>query len=367
MGTMRERCRFSIAADAVEICTTGCCRINHNELTTTVGPEFLQVSTFMTIPITRFGADIPNVFALAGIDENSATGALGWVLSQSKVLLDLLLTDLGMPCSSEPDIRIDLQRRADDAGFTDIEIRAKAFHCIIEAKVGIAVAHRAQLERYVDRMGRTGSRIFLSISDAPASFAGRSLPAEVQGVAVRHRTWRDIQSQVRKAAKIAANSTEKLWLRQLERHLEKYVTGSRINDNTVYVVSLSDASIETGGTYTWIDVVREGFYFHPAGKGWPSEPPNYIGFRYGGKLQAIHHIEDWNVVDCLKDKCVSWPENDVPHFVYRLGPAIIPATEVRSGNIWSARNYVAIDLLLSGACRNIGEAVAATKQRLEGN
>lgn len=321
----------------------------------------------MTIPITRFGAVLPNVFALAGTDENSATGALGWALSQSSALLNLLLCDLGFVSCGELDARIDLQRRTDDAGFTDIEIRAKDLHCIIEAKVGIAVAHRSQLEQYVDRMGSIGSRVFLSISDAPIAFAARTLPPDIQGVAVKHRTWRDIQSHVRRAAGIATSPIEKLWLRQLEQHLEKYVTGNRITDNTVYVVSLSTAPIEDGSTYTWVDVVKEGRYFHPAGKGWPAEPPNYIGFRYNGKLQAIHHVEDWHVVDRLKDENASWPENDGPHFVYRLGPAIIPTTEVRSGNIWSARNYVAIDLLLSGACQSISEAVAATKKRLEGN
>jgi hypothetical protein len=319
----------------------------------------------MTTSIMRFGNSVPSVFALAGWDENSATGALGWALSQSPTLLRLVLTDLRFAIGEDLDARIELQRRADDAGFTDIEIHAKNLVCVIEAKIGIAVASEAQLQRYVERMGGAGDRVFLSVSDAPASFAARSLPPEILGVAVKHWTWRDVQSRANQAAGTATSPIEKLWLRQLKQHLEKYVTGNRITDNTVYVVSLSDSPIEDGNSYTWVDVPKEGRYFHPAGRGWPVEPPNYIGFRYDGKLQAIHHVEDWKIVNRLKDESPLWPERDQPYFVYQLGPAIIPAVEVRSGAIRNARSYVAIDLLLSGTCKTISEAVAATKGRID--
>ncbi|MCG2728873.1 MAG: hypothetical protein L6276_01100, partial [Acetobacterium sp.] len=39
---------------------------------------------------------------------------------------------------------------------------------------------------------------------------------------------------------------------------------------------------------SWIDIVeKRNKYFHPMGmNGWPKEPPNYIAFRYYGKLQS---------------------------------------------------------------------------------
>lgn len=37
-------------------------------------------------------------------------------------------------------------------------------------------------------------------------------------------------------------------------------------------------------------------HFHPVGgKVWVKDLPNYIAFRYDGKLQSIHHIEGYKV------------------------------------------------------------------------
>lgn len=34
--------------------------------------------------------------------------------------------------------------------------------------------------------------------------------------------------------------------------------------------------------------------------GWPLDPPNYLAFRYDSRLQTIHHVERWEVVDDLE-------------------------------------------------------------------
>ena len=51
------------------------------------------------------------------------------------------------------------------------------------------------------------------------------------------------------------------------------------------------------------DIVnKKRIYFHPVGGGpggWPSEPPNYIAFRYGGKLQTIHHIDQNDFTEAM--------------------------------------------------------------------
>jgi len=141
----------------------------------------------------------------------------------------------------------------------------------------------------------------------------------------------------------------------------------RITDNTVYVVSLGlDAMVE-GGRHTWIDVVeKDGCYFHPMGVGgWPVQPPNYIGFRYHGKLQSVHHIDSYQVTEDLSALNPLWPKTVLFHFVYRLGPAMRPASEIRTGNIFRAgRVYCALDTLLSGALKTISEARDETKRRL---
>ena len=120
-------------------------------------------------------------------------------------------------------------------------------------------------------------------------------------------------------------------------------------DNWVYVVSLSSATTRKGVGYTWIDVVeKDSQYFHPVGNRWPSTPPNYIAFRYGGQLQSVHHIESYEVVTDLSSKKDNWPITDLEHFVYKLGPPMRPPDRIATGAIyhngrcWCAYRYTAL-------------------------
>ena len=139
-------------------------------------------------------------------------------------------------------------------------------------------------------------------------------------------------------------------------------------DNQVFVVALSAQPIKDGDDYTWIDVVeKEGRYFHPVGNRWPVVPPNYIGFRYYGELQSVHHIDTYEIVGDLSELNPKWPrrEDAADHFVYTLGPAMKPARPMRTGNIYrSGRVWCAIDTLLSGVCDTISDARDETSRRL---
>lgn len=138
--------------------------------------------------------------------------------------------------------------------------------------------------------------------------------------------------------------------------------------NHVFVVSLSTQPIKDGSRYTWIDVVeKEHRYFHPVGNRWPVVPPNYIGFRYSGELQSVHHIDAYEIVENLSELNPKWPENEdgVDHFVYTLGPAMKPARPMPTGNIYpNGRVWCAIDTLLSGACNTIRDARDETSRRV---
>ncbi len=137
-------------------------------------------------------------------------------------------------------------------------------------------------------------------------------------------------------------------------------------DNTVFVVALGKKAMVKGRTHTWIDVVeKDGCYFHPVGNNWPVQPPNYIGFRYNGKLQSVHHIDSFEVVEDLSSYNPRWLKTDFDHFVYKLGPAMRPSREVRTGKIYmNGRVWCAIDTLLSGAFATISDARDETKRRL---
>ena len=116
-------------------------------------------------------------------------------------------------------------------------------------------------------------------------------------------------------------------------------------------------------------------YFHPVGgSGWPKTPPNYLGFRYGGRLQSIHHVDSYIVVADGEAMAAAFPEmpsatweaQDVftkAHFLYRLGPAIAPAHEVKTGEIYrNGRVWAALDLLLTS--QTISKARDLTQQRI---
>jgi hypothetical protein len=127
----------------------------------------------------------------------------------------------------------------------------------------------------------------------------------------------------------------------------------------VYVVSLSTDTSEAGLSY--IDVVRKlGVYWYPVGGrgGWPKTPYNYMGFRYHGQLQSVHHVDDSVVVSDLSEAVeeVSYPSHG-PVFVLTLGPAIPVPPGIRTGKkiVRSARRTVDIDLLLTSS--TISEAL----------
>jgi hypothetical protein len=161
---------------------------------------------------------------------------------------------------------------------------------------------------------------------------------------------------------------ERLWLTELDKHLEAYVSIQDPSDNNVYVVSVGSNPIRNGSDYTWIDVVEsERVYFHPLGvSGWPAVPPNYIGFRYRGRLQSVHHISGFEVVQDLSAVDPRWPTTNEDHFLYRLGPPMRPHVKVATGNVWpTGRLWCAIDTLLSGEFSTISDAHRETKRRLD--
>ena len=137
-----------------------------------------------------------------------------------------------------------------------------------------------------------------------------------------------------------------------------------IDSNLVYVVSLGSGTPD-GWNISWIDIVKRRLrYFHPmGGSGWPKDPPNYIAFRYFGKLQSIHHIEDYEVVINLHKKIREIPNKERdPHFLYKLGPAFYPSNEVKTGNIYrNGRVWCMLDTLFT--CDTISKARDVSNKR----
>ncbi len=268
------------------------------------------------------------------------------------------------------DTRIELQRLDTDRGFTDIEIISQsACHIIIEAKRYWELPTVEQLKKYAPRIkpSEVCAAVIVSLSAASIEYANGKLPEKIADIALVHRSWGDLSGIVRTAYSQTNSFDEKLWLWELEQHLNGYVSMQDPKDNTVFVVSLSSQAIKEDNPYTWVDVIeRDNSYFHPVGNNWPLVPPNYLGFRQQGRLQSVHHIDHYEVINNLADRNPHWPETDQDHYVYTLGPAMRPRAEIRNGKIWpSGRYWCAIDTLLSGAYTTISDARDETNRRVE--
>jgi len=310
-----------------------------------------------------------SVFRLSGADENSASYALGWTLEQSPHYRKLVVEAVFGEVLDVDDMVIALQKHDRDGGYTDVELQAgRRYHAILEAKRWWDLPGVPQLQRYLPRLAacRADRQRLISVSAADRSHAQRCLPSELEGVGICHLSWRDLQTLARKAQALATGSQEKLWLRQLIQHLQEFASMERHTDNKVFVVALGHEPMVAGQTHTWIDVVQKDHcYFHPVGNNWPVQPPNYIAFRYSGRLQSVHHIDGFDIERNLSTRNPLWLPTDTDHFVYRLGPPMRPAREMRTGNIFrNGRVWCAIDTLLSGAFNTISEARDETQRRL---
>lgn len=319
--------------------------------------------------LTIHGEQPLSVFRLNGADENSATFALGWGLEQSPEYRKIVIEAMFGEVLVVDNAVIALQRHSLDGGYTDLEIQAAhRFHAILEAKRWWGVPSVEQLARYRPRLVAAGAerKRLVSVSAADRAHALRRLPADINGIGVVHLSWSDLQRLAKRARSLASGFEEKLWLRQLIDHLQEFVSMDRLTDNKVFVVSLGRQPMVDGQIHTWIDVVeKDRCYFHPVGNTWPVQPPNYIGFRYNGGLQSVHHIDNFEIVENLTTCNPLWPPTDIDHFVYRLGPPMRPPQEVRTGNIFrNGRVWCAIDTLLSGAFATISDARDETQRRM---
>jgi hypothetical protein len=324
------------------------------------------------VQLKRFGKPVGTVFDLLGDKENDITYSVGWALAESEQFSQALLRNLFAPSSRKTQVEVvGLQEGMPGTGFTDIEIAGDGggFRLVIEAKRGYGLPSDDQLTKYATRT-KPPATMLAVFAEAPPEFAHQRLPKRVQGVPVVYRSWRQVEALAAQAASDARRHREKRLLRDLSRYLRGLMTMQNVQSNLVYVVSLGKEIENTGVTFRDV-VVNHHTYFCPVGGGrggWPKEPPNYLGFRFDGRLQQIRHVDNYRVTDDsyagfepLKGR-VDWSGRH--HWNFSLGPAIEPIKEVPMGKLWpSQRVWVAIDLLLTSD--TIAEARDRTKTRMD--
>jgi hypothetical protein len=314
------------------------------------------------------GKPVATVFDLLGKDENDLTHALGWALAQSKRLSQAFLADIadevGLVDPGPAEVVL-LQEWESGRGITDIEVRASGMHVIVEAKRGWNMPSEAQVAMYAQRVLPGITSAIVILSEASRHHARGRYPNTLRGpegesVPVVYRPWELMIEMTDRAAR-GARVNEGHLLRELIRYLKGTVFMRDLRSNLVYVVPLS-AKAASWAPKTPLEIVQGlRVYFCPVGGkgGWPAEPANYLGFRYGGQLQAIHHVDDVESFGGRPSEVLDgeeWEQYDYgrPHFLYKLGPPIRPTKGVYAGKIWNTRLWARIDLLLT--CDTIYEA-----------
>jgi len=322
--------------------------------------------------LNRYSRPVESVFSLIGEDERAITDSLAWVLDCCPTFRRQLLKRLAGTSPKGANLTVSTQTFGEKSGFTDIEISGTSdLHLVIEAKRGWTLPSEEQLRRYAKRLKKNGlptkANLLVSASECSGTYARLFLPHKVKGIPVRHISWRAVLDICRRSKGESSSHQEKAWLSQFGEYLKGVASMQDVQSNWVYVVSLSTSEIRKGSGYTWIDVIeRDESYFHPVGSTWPTSPPNYVAFRYHGRLQSIHHVEKYKVCNRLQDEDKRWPTTNRPHFVYNLGRAIRPPLDISLGNLYSnARVWCLIDTLLTGRYKTLKDARDASAKRVE--
>jgi hypothetical protein len=324
----------------------------------------------MVLPLTKYGTAVPTLFHLLGDDEVDVTAALGFALAHAPNLAQRVLATVEIDDSST---EVHLEKRTELLGRTDIELQAGTSLVILEAKLGFAEPSADQIDRYARileaaRDEEVAERTaIITTTGWPDDLAKRRLPSTIRGSAVRHLSWESLAGLARQARATETRAGKGV-LDDLGIFLRSVIAMTDVDSNLVYVVSLGDGGPTTGGV-TWRGVVADHrLYWHKVGGdrgGWPVKPPNYLGFRWHGKLQEIAHVESHEL---FRDPNHILPgaasEDWGPSVCYHLGRPIRPQGAAISKGLYpQGRYWVALDLLL--LCDSIAEARDLTKKRRE--
>jgi hypothetical protein len=321
----------------------------------------------MSIRLLRHKNEVKTIFDLLGFEENDMTSALGWTLANCREFLKLLVAEICGDIQYQPDqIVIRLQNARGPDGITDVEIDIGGdVVIIIEAKRGCVVPSAEQLEKYASSLfhGSVKDRYIVALTNASMASAKASLQCNfLEEGRLQHHSWRNMRRLAENAAVATNSSVAKLWLRAFYDYIGG-ILGMEYS-NRVFVVSVGGRA--AGWSITFRDIIeKKNRYIFPVGNRWPDPPPNYLGFRYDGRLQSIHHVKDYVTFTRPAELFPEAPADQQwpPHYCVTLGPAIRPSRDVPNGPRirMSNRVYCLIDTLLTS--KTISDALTETESR----
>jgi len=313
------------------------------------------------------GKETKSIFELLGDDENGLTYALGFILASNKELLRILVRRITGKDYDRKDYEIRLQEFGKkDRGFTDIELLIdKSLFMIIEAKRGWNLPQLEQLDKYSIRFNEYKSygQKLVVISECRKEYALKELNNFGLKFPIEYVSWQEVLSIIDSAYNESSRYHKKM-LNDLETYFRKVITMQNKDSNQVFCVALSSEKPEFS-KLSWIEIVeKKRKYFYPLAKGWPADPPNYIAFRYYGKLQSIHHVDKYEIVTKMYEHLPVDEEEWPPHFLLILGKPFKSVHEVKNGNIYP-NQHLWFDLDTVFTCKTIQEARDLSKKRRE--
>lgn len=308
--------------------------------------------------------EVKSLFSILGNKENDMSYALGYVLSKSSKLLREFIKKLHNNIIFTNAV-IKLQESGEDAGYTDFEITLdNEYFFVIEAKKGWKLPSTNQLKRYLKRFRhfKGKKRAFVLISDCEKDYVCHSFPNRLYGIPIMSFSWSNIITLIDEVRSSVPNK-QKLLLHELKDYLKEVVIMENQESNRVFVVSLAKRAGRGIALSPKEIVYDRKYYFYPQGKNWPKIPPNYISFRFDGKLQSIHHVEKYEVVEDVHEYIPEIRKGKIKnYFLLWLGPRFEPRKELPNGNIWSnGRRWCMLDTLFTS--KTIKEASEITKKR----
>jgi len=295
------------------------------------------------------GQEIESVFDLLGYNENGLTYALGWILSNNDELLKIIVNEISGKSYECKDCEVRLQEFWEkDQGFTDVELLVdNDLFLIIEAKIGWKLPGQKQLSRYSARFKeyRAYKKRFVIISECTKEYAIEELKNLKSKIPIEYLSWHEIHSLVHKVRRKSSNQQKRI-CDDFEKYFRKVINTQNKNSNKVFCVVLNRKNFDV--------VMKNRRYRYPLGKNWPHDPPNYIAFRYEGRLHSIHHVDDYEMEKS--------PQG--PMVILILGKPFKPAKEVKNGKIYPSQ-HLWFDLDTVFVCRTIKEARDITQKREE--
>jgi len=322
------------------------------------------------IILLKYKYEIKSLFEAIGNDENDLTSSLAYVLSASPKFLNNLIRRIYGKSIRLEIVEIRIQEFHKNKGFTDIEISINnQFLFVIEAKKGWSLPSSTQVKKYLSRFRgfKKKKRLFVVLSDCSKEYFKEKFKDSLYGTKLTSISWREVVESIEDVYHHVTQK-EKHILEEFKKYLKEEVLMENKGSNLVYVASLCTKKKPHYNIPGTEIVEKNKLYFYSMEEGgFPKIPPNYVAFRYNGKLQAIYHVESYEVVPNLHKRIPQLINNKFKkswgnYYLLHLGNKFEPRKELPTGNLYRAgRVWCELDTLFTA--KTIKEASEITKRR----